>query len=436
MASTVAVARIAFILTGLLLFAGRAGAQDSRPSGAGGASESAPEGGGPPEDPRTITVAKLIAEMADLSALTRLPETPWRLESFSSALLPATRSGGVEPGFARRERRGERHENVLLDVQGPGALVRLWVSRSLGTLRAFVDGSPIPAIEMPVELVTSGQITAFSGPFAAKLGQGGVLRFPIPYQTSLKLTCDAGGFDWEADVRTYPAGTSGESFVMKEAVIQTFMAAGEIARLRAPASALALESVTDGSLTKVTGTGPAIEVEPGSSAVVLERATAEPQALVHFGAVEMAPAHVAATAGETLFLRIDVDGQTTADVPLRVFLGGALPEERGSTYPLGAEGDVFLEHRVSWPMPFRRSLRISLANRGAARSAPWMFRARTEPIAAPRARSPSTLFGSRRAPARARSPVPDGSSAKPWRPVRRPPDRLRLAFRRPPTAYP
>src|SRR5688572_33225121 len=43
---------------------------------------------------------------------------------------------------------GKRY--VLLDVRGPGAIVRIWTATPVGTLRVHVDDQEPPAVEAPM----------------------------------------------------------------------------------------------------------------------------------------------------------------------------------------------------------------------------------------------------------------------------------------------
>ncbi|MER3413422.1 MAG: hypothetical protein C4341_04135 [Armatimonadota bacterium] len=52
--------------------------------------------------------------------------------------------------FVRVERRPGRNEYVLADLQGPGAVVRIWSANPKGTIRFYLDGKDLPELVVPM----------------------------------------------------------------------------------------------------------------------------------------------------------------------------------------------------------------------------------------------------------------------------------------------
>ena len=96
----------------------------------------------------------------------------------------------------------------MADMQGPGAIVRIWSPNPGGTLRIYSTAPHRPAIEAPMTDLLSGKHRFLPPPIAVGLSMGWNLYLPIPYAKSCKVTCDKGGQYYHVNYRTYPAGTA------------------------------------------------------------------------------------------------------------------------------------------------------------------------------------------------------------------------------------
>lgn len=108
----------------------------------------------------TITTRSLLREMIDLHRLAEFHEPSYKTVQFSSfdrrSVLPsqpgwfANNDGfGNEPipGFERVLQSPDENgvgRYLFCDVEGPGAVVRLWTARIVGTVRVYLDGSKEP----------------------------------------------------------------------------------------------------------------------------------------------------------------------------------------------------------------------------------------------------------------------------------------------------
>ena len=102
--------------------------------------------------------------MADLDHLARLPSVPFVAKQASSYDRRSRRPQDGDSWFANDDFATDAAPNlvrvettaagarraVLLDAQGPGAVVRLWTATPAGTLRMFIDDDPRPALEAPM----------------------------------------------------------------------------------------------------------------------------------------------------------------------------------------------------------------------------------------------------------------------------------------------
>jgi hypothetical protein len=146
-----------------------------------------------------ITLESLLDEMTSLGRLAELSDPPFRAARASSydraAVAPDQPGwfGNVDHGnFVRVEQNGARTEYVLLDATGPGVVTRIWSSNPIGTLRVYVDGSPVPELEAPLPLLLGfyGHVEPFVPPLARWHSDGCNLHFPIGYASHVKVTVD------------------------------------------------------------------------------------------------------------------------------------------------------------------------------------------------------------------------------------------------------
>jgi len=196
----------------------------------------------------TVTFDSLLQEMTNRAALARFPSPAYTCSQASSY-----DRGSVAPDqpgwfanmdrshFVRTEDHGDRTEYVLMDVEGPGTVVRFWATWhgpggknfSDGTLRFYLDGEPEPVIEGPISEVLDGGglvkgcLAEGVSPQTGYGQRGHNLYLPIPYANHCKVTyetdvlVDRGAPKGEAlyyqiNYRTYADETPVESFSLEK----------------------------------------------------------------------------------------------------------------------------------------------------------------------------------------------------------------------------
>jgi hypothetical protein len=200
----------------------------------------------------TVTLESLLKEMTDRSQLTLYPENEYSHLHFSS--YDRASVSPDEPGwfanidrsnFLRVEETNGRREFVMVDAEGPGAIVRWWMTfyRAWeGVIRIYIDNEPEPVIEgAPNELLIGSLLAGH--PFSVSVQEGAQRRqegwgydhnlyFPIPFSRHIKITyeCDmlevlreANGHTYyfpdvfyNIGYRAYQKGTKVRSFSWKE----------------------------------------------------------------------------------------------------------------------------------------------------------------------------------------------------------------------------
>jgi hypothetical protein len=164
----------------------------------------APTGPEATPEPGEISVLSLLGEMIDLEHLAHLSNPPYTAQQAASTDRRSRRPQDGESWFAnddfvtetqpnlvRVERRpdgGKRY--VLLDTDGPGAIVRIWTATTGGTLRIQIDGDEQPALEAPVADLLRGAVSPFVAPLAHVAARGNNLYFPFPFARHCLVTVD------------------------------------------------------------------------------------------------------------------------------------------------------------------------------------------------------------------------------------------------------
>lgn len=191
-----------------------------------------------------ISLETLLEEIVDRTALARWPDPTYscrQASSYDRATVAPDRPGWFanmdRSHFIRQQQRNGETEYVLLDVEGPGAIVRIWATWhgpggrnfSNGRLRFYLDGAEAPAIEGPIASILDGG-GLVKGPLAQGVSpqtpyeqRGHNLYLPIPYARHCTITyttdapIDPGAYKGEAlyyqiNYRTYPRGTPVQTF--------------------------------------------------------------------------------------------------------------------------------------------------------------------------------------------------------------------------------
>ncbi len=326
-----------------------------------------------------VTLESLLAEMVDRDRLARLPEPPHdcrQASSYDRATVsrdaPGWYANADRSHFLRSESRAGRTEHVLLDVRGPGAVVRFWATWagagdqpfSNGTLRAYFDGADEPALEGPIRDLLSGgalagpPLSQSVPPGAAQDVRGHDLYLPLPFARGLRVSYESPvplvpgapsgeALYWQITYRKYAEGTAVESF--SHAVLQRARAALEAAQ-----AALAEPGAGFPQAERHASRFP---LAAGASHELL---LAGPAAIRR---LDIRPvADDAAQARRSTVLELEFDGERTAWCPLDAFFGtGYLGHELRTWFVSGGPSGG----EALWVMPFEREARVRVHNLGA-----------------------------------------------------------------------
>jgi hypothetical protein len=307
-----------------------------------------------------IDFSSLLDEMTDLDRLTRVEAIPYSTGQFSSydrrSTDPAIATD--ENWFAnadrgqhlRVEEKDGRQEWVLMDISGPGAVVRFWSAnpKEGGVVRFYLDHNEEPVIEMPLAAFLEGFTKPFIKPLCGERGMGWNCYVPIPYEKHCKITIDQGDIYYLINYRSYEVGTEIESFTLADAE-------ANIAQLRSVAAALARPEQISPA-TDSTAESFAITVEGGDSE---DYSFSGPAAIRAIRCQVKADDLDAALRG--CLLKIAFDDQAPSVVaPLGDFFGTAPGINDYQSLVSGTLSDNTLYSR--WVMPFKESATIELIN--------------------------------------------------------------------------
>jgi len=326
-----------------------------------------------------VTTGSLVREMVDLRRLTEFPEPSYRTVQFSSydrrSRFPSRPGwfansdgfgGEPIPNFEKVLREPDEDGigvYLICDVEGPGAVVRLWTARIGGTLRVFLDGSREALYDGPAQAFFQRTYEALTpsaaGPFEGSYSQAEAGYYPVPFARRLRM-------EWEGDlatlhfyqvqVRQYEAGARVTSF--RPGDLDTYAAdITAVARVLAHPD----EEWTWGSSREpvaITSTVPAggrEDVLALEGPAAIERLTLRVQAQDVDAALRQGLLHIV----------FDESPRGQVQAPLGDFFGAAPGINPFDSVPFTVRADGTMICRL-W-MPFRESARITIENRGAQR---------------------------------------------------------------------
>ena len=319
---------------------------------------------GPP-----ITLQSLLAEMTSFDSVAKWPYPEYVCLQSSShdrqTVAPEQPGWFANNDFTqylRTEINSGRHENVMMDSQGPGCIVRFWLTTTQnksGVLRVYLDNSTTPAITFPAFDLLSGSLNpgepllqAHPGYSSAGVG-GNTLMLPIPYAKACKVTWEEQGSGpryYQINHRKYPAGTK----------VVTYTPAG----LLAAQSAISQADQTLLSPPAPAATSPFYlntTLAPGAEATLDLPAGPAAVREMRLQVTTPSPAGIESALRSTI-VRIEFDGEETVWCPASDFFGSGVGvnELRNWYRTVNADGTM----TCRWVMPYQSTARVTLENVG------------------------------------------------------------------------
>ncbi len=336
----------------------------------------------------TVTFKSLLKELTDLEGLARMPDPAFTCKQFSSydrrSTDPAVLTdenwfaNGDRGQYLRTEERNGAKEYVLMDADGPGAIVRIWSANpnDAGVVRIYLDGSDTPFVEMSLEDLLKGGTAPFVEPIACMRSKGWNAYLPIPYAKHCKITSSLPDFYYHVNYRTYAAGASVKTLSKEDLDVCSTDVLAVAAALTTPDSAFTPpKGAKGGEFGLNVGAGETKQVAwfPGPAAVY--------EITMKVDAADLDTA----LRGTLLQFSVDDEMFPVVLAPLGDFFGTAPGNKPYSGLPCGLRADgTFYSH---WVMPFETAGVLRLVNTTGAN----VF-VNGSVLMAPRAWTPDTLY--------------------------------------------
>ena len=237
-----------------------------------------------------ITTGDLVREMTDLSVLAESPDPPYKTTQFSS--YDRTSVAPYAPGwYANSDGFGreptpnflgvldEPHEEgvgryLMVDVQGPGALVRCWTAAINGDVRLYLDDSDEPLYEGSAAAFlgrTYSELAMKAGVIAQPIDEGfrqaQSCYFPILFARSCRIEWVGKVQEihfYQVEARHYPPGTEVQTFTLDDLTTYADWIEEALAVMRRPDERW---EPTDPTVREVAGDQ---RVEPGERKELLK----------------------------------------------------------------------------------------------------------------------------------------------------------------------
>lgn len=264
---------------------------------------------------------------------------------------------------------------VLAEMDGPGAIVRIWSANPAGTLKVYIDGAAEPTFQQDFRALCEGKVPDLPQPIVGMHASGGNCFLPMPYQKKCKVVVEKpGNLYYHVDYWTFTPGTEVQPFhwpladaqkTVLAGVQQTLAAAGEQPRKLAEAN------VAKGQANMEPGQTKQVYGYRGKGALVaLKMRPTLPEELKD-----------ARQALEGLQISITFDGakQPQVHAPLGHFFGTAPGLNLFSSLSTGVTKDGCYSY---WYMPFATGAVVTVRNAGQ-KAVPLSWEITRVPLAKP-----------------------------------------------------
>jgi len=320
---------------------------------------------------KAVTIQSLLREMVDNTAVARWPD-PYYMEMQASSYDRKSIAPGKPGWFAnddrsqyiRTEEVNGHKEQVMMDADGPGAIVRFWLTtfKRNGVIRIYFDNKSNPALTinaydlMQSKLPLGKALLEPHSSYEPKEKGGSTLYLPMPYAKHCKVTFEDKDTDnqpryYQINYRKYDADTKVVTFDPGQLnVIKPL-----------------LDSVDNALLNSDKAAAPGKEIKMERTIAPKQKATV----MLPKGASAVCYLSIKITtknkedyekALRSTILKIKFDGEQTVYCPLADFSGsGAGGRALQSWYrKVTIDGEMV----SSWIMPYQSSAVISLLNTG------------------------------------------------------------------------
>lgn len=334
---------------------------------------------------KQITFEKLLNELSDREALTyfsgnyvsKMASSYDRHSKEKDSVGWFANHDGSQ--FIREEKRNNTIEKVMMEDEGPGAIVRIWITATtVGILRVYLDGNEKPTIKMEAADLIGGK-KLIGKPFSFKVpdrevreyynganfftGQGEIeqeldLRgsnfyLPIPYQKSCKVTLEpknSVAYYYQINYRKYKPKTKVQTFNLDfiKKYQKTLESVGE--KLSSSNRKITGKKIVKKDIT--------LEKEKYFQ-IDIKAKNQKPQA-IHKIKIVLGPADYQQSLHTTV-LSIAFDGKQTVWAPIGSLAGVGHSDKSNQTYFVKVN-HFKREINLYFVMPFQKTAKMELTN--------------------------------------------------------------------------
>lgn len=324
-----------------------------------------------------VTIESLLSELTDLGALAENPAPAYHCVQASSYDRRSTSplvmddsgwfANGDAGNFIRIDEVDGKKEHVLVDVDGPGALVRFWSAAPIGAgeFKIYLDGSETPVIVENFEKFLTGELPYNPAPLAGAHAMGFNSFLPIPFAKHCKVVSETPNFYYHVNYRLYEEGTEVVTLTpeLLNAAAPAITAAAE--RMAAPAEqAVAGETKDSNGFEASIADGESYELSLPNNSLMSQLGFSSGMAINALTCT--VEAENIETALRGTLIEIFFDGQETPSVhvPLGDFFGSGAGLNTFESLPLGVleDGTMYCHYL----MPFKKAATVKLTNLSGA----------------------------------------------------------------------
>lgn len=317
-----------------------------------------------------IDVGTLLKDMIDRTKIAEFPSPEFHCKQCSSYNRESVAPGASgwfanadSSFFYGHEDIDGRREWIMMDVDGPGAVVRWWLTQQKfkGTIRIYLDGSTVPVFEATADQLVGGNVITGSPLSAVRGWNGRNLYLPIPFRQHCKITYDGPNLQITKDFGDciyyninyikYPNGTDVKTFTTGDLDAKSDLIDEVQSKLLLPEENKldVVRNVAGG--TSVLSSGESITREiKGSGAISALKAK------IKSNEIEQAM--------RSVVISISFDGKERVLSSVGEFFGcgPGLNPFKGWWRQVQSDGWM----KCWWPMPFKRTAIVKIINYGTS----------------------------------------------------------------------
>src|SRR5262249_47792332 len=139
-----------------------------------------------------IGYTEILNQLTDLDRLTH-SQTGCKAGLFSSWDRQSTNVWGANGDAGQYVRVDSNGEAVMMDIDGPGVIYRIWSANPMGKIRMYLDGAERPNYEWDFPDLFDGKLYPFIKPLVYRRDKpqsASDCYLPIPFAKHIKITAD------------------------------------------------------------------------------------------------------------------------------------------------------------------------------------------------------------------------------------------------------